>query len=130
MAVYDEPFWRAEGLSGQATSDAGMVRLTFDNSPPDGSPGVLLGFLEGARAREFGLLDADERRRVVVDMLRAPVRAAGGRARALHRAAVGRGGVHPRLLRRAHAHRRVDGLRAGAARADRADPLGGDRERP
>ena len=67
MAVYDEPFWRADGLSGQATTDEGMVRLTYDNSPPDGSPGVLLGFVEGARAREFGLLDAAERRRVVVD---------------------------------------------------------------
>ena len=45
MAIYDEPFWRAEGLTGQATSVQGPVRLTFDNSPPDGSPGVLLGFL-------------------------------------------------------------------------------------
>ena len=54
MAIYDEPFWRADGLSGQGTSDAGPVRLTFDNSPPEGSPGVLLGFLEGRRARELG----------------------------------------------------------------------------
>ena len=54
MAVYAEPFWRSEGLTGQATSEAGPVRLTFDNSPPDGSPGVLLGFLEGRHARELG----------------------------------------------------------------------------
>ena len=54
IAVYDEPFWRADGLTGQAASDAGPVRVTFDNSPPDGSPGVLLGFLEGRRARELG----------------------------------------------------------------------------
>jgi monoamine oxidase len=67
MAIYDEPFWRAEGLSGQATSDAGPVRLTFDNSPPDGSPGVLLGFLEGRQARELGRLTAGERRTAVVD---------------------------------------------------------------
>ena len=56
MAIYDEPFWRADGLSGQAASDRGPVRLTFDNSPPDGSPGVLLGFLEGRQARELGRL--------------------------------------------------------------------------
>src|SRR5680860_1332252 len=43
MALYDEPFWREQGLSGQATSDTGPVKLTYDNSPPDGSPGVLLG---------------------------------------------------------------------------------------
>jgi monoamine oxidase len=67
MAIYDEPFWRAEGLSGQATSDAGPVRLTFDNSPPDGSPGVLLGFLEGRQARELGRVRPEERRRAVVD---------------------------------------------------------------
>jgi monoamine oxidase len=67
MAIYDEPFWRAEGLSGQGTSDRGPVRLAFDNSPPDGSPGVLLGFLEGRRARELGRLPEAERRTAVVD---------------------------------------------------------------
>jgi monoamine oxidase len=67
MAIYDEPFWRAEGLSGQGTSDSGPVKLTFDNSPPDGSPGVILGFLEGRQARELGRLRAEERRTAVVD---------------------------------------------------------------
>ena len=51
MAVYDEPFWRADGLAGQVTGDADPVRITFDNSPPDGSPGVMLGFIEGHAAR-------------------------------------------------------------------------------
>jgi monoamine oxidase len=67
MAIYDEPFWRSEGLSGQGTSDTGPVKLTFDNSPPGGSPGVLLGFLEGRQARELGRLRVDERRTAVVD---------------------------------------------------------------
>jgi monoamine oxidase len=67
MALYDEPFWRAEGLSGQAISDAGPVRLTYDNSPPDGSPGVLLGFLEGRWARELGRAPEHERRAAVLD---------------------------------------------------------------
>jgi monoamine oxidase len=67
MAIYDEPFWRAEGISGQGMSDRGPVRLTFDNSPPDGSPGVLLGFLEGRHARELGRLPAEERRTAVID---------------------------------------------------------------
>lgn len=67
MAVYDEPFWREQGLSGQATSDTGPVKLTFDNSPPDGAPGVLLGFMEGERARQAGRMAPDERRRVVLD---------------------------------------------------------------
>jgi monoamine oxidase len=67
MAIYDEPFWRAEGLSGQGMSVTGPVKLTYDNSPPGGSPGVLLGFLEGRHARVLGRLAADERRTVVVD---------------------------------------------------------------
>jgi monoamine oxidase len=67
MAIYSEPFWRSEGLSGQGASDRGPVRLMFDNSPPDGSPGVLLGFLEGRRARELGRLGPDERRTAVMD---------------------------------------------------------------
>jgi monoamine oxidase len=66
MAIYDEPFWRQDGLSGQATSDIGPAKIVFDNSPHDGSPGVLLGFLEGDRARVLGRLPADERRRAVV----------------------------------------------------------------
>ncbi len=67
MAVYDEPFWRADGLSGQGTSDTGPVKVTYDNSPPGGRPGVLLGFLEGRQARELGRLPAAERRAAVID---------------------------------------------------------------
>jgi len=66
MAFYDEPFWRADGLSGQVTSDSGPVKVVFDNSPPDGSPGVLLGFLEGNQARALGRVDAERRRAAVI----------------------------------------------------------------
>ena len=66
MAVYERPFWRERGLTGQATSDTGPVKLTFDNSPPDGLPGVLLGFLEGKQARELGTWEPDRRREAVV----------------------------------------------------------------
>lgn len=66
MAVYERPFWRDDGLSGEATSDTGPAKLVFDNSPPDGLPGVLVCFLEGARARDYGRMPADERRAAVV----------------------------------------------------------------
>jgi monoamine oxidase len=66
MAIYDEPFWRPDGLSGQGTSDVGPARVTFDNSPPDGSPGVLLGFLEGRFAREWAQRPAAERREAIL----------------------------------------------------------------
>jgi monoamine oxidase len=66
MAVYDRPFWRAEGLSGQALSDEGPTRIMFDNSPPGGEKGVLLGFLEGRTARELGAWSPEARRDAVV----------------------------------------------------------------
>src|SRR2546423_216481 len=50
-AVYDRPFWRDAGLSGQAVSDAGPANTTFDNSPPVGSPGIVFGFVGGREAR-------------------------------------------------------------------------------
>jgi monoamine oxidase len=69
MAVYDRPFWRERGLSGQLTSTRGPVSVGFDNSPPDGTPGVLLAFLEGRAAREGAALDDSARRGIVLDSL-------------------------------------------------------------
>ncbi len=41
----------------------------LDNSPPDGSCGVLVGFFEGAHARAAARLSARERRELVVRTL-------------------------------------------------------------
>lgn len=68
-AIYSEPFWRSDGLSGQATSADGPVSVTFDNSPPSGSPGVLLAFLEGNAARRATDLPAEERKSIVLECL-------------------------------------------------------------
>ncbi len=54
--VYDEPFWRKEGLSGLGLTDRPPIGITFDNSPPDGSRGVLVAFLtERDVAKDPGL---------------------------------------------------------------------------
>ena len=66
FAVYPTPFWREQGLNGFVTSDTGPVHLVFDNSPPDGSVGVLLGFMEGAEARRLGHAPPDERRQATL----------------------------------------------------------------
>lgn len=66
-AVYDKPFWRDAGLSGQVVSDASPVRVTWDNSPPGGKPGVMLGFIAGAAAREYGRKSAKQRRTAVLN---------------------------------------------------------------
>ena len=77
VAVYDEPFWRSAGLSGEALSDRGPATLTFDNSPPGGRPGVLLGFVGGSDARRHAELGEDDRRAPRAGVLRAPVRHRG-----------------------------------------------------
>ncbi len=69
MAVYEEPFWRREGLSGMCVSDEGPVHVTFDNSPKAGSPGVLLGFVEADAARELARQDEPRRRATVLACL-------------------------------------------------------------
>jgi monoamine oxidase len=67
VAVYEEPFWRKAGLSGEALSDLGPASLTFDNSPPDGRPGILLGFVGGADALTHAGLRQAERRHAVLE---------------------------------------------------------------
>jgi len=67
FAAYPTPFWREAGLNGQAASDAGPVKVTFDVSPPDGSVGILLGFVEGGEARRWQRLPDAGRRAAVLD---------------------------------------------------------------
>ena len=61
-AVYDRPFWRDDGLNGTAVSLNGPVNVAYDDSPEDGSPGVLFGFVGGDEARGFYGRPAAERR--------------------------------------------------------------------
>ncbi|HSD23072.1 MAG TPA: flavin monoamine oxidase family protein [Solirubrobacterales bacterium] len=65
MAVYEEAFWRDDGLSGQALSLPGPAQVIFDNTAPNGRA-MLLGFLEGRDARELGSLPELERRNAVL----------------------------------------------------------------
>lgn len=45
LAVYDTPFWRAAGLSGDGSSRRGPMVEIHDASPADGGPGALFGFI-------------------------------------------------------------------------------------
>ncbi len=61
-AIYPKPFWRDDGLTGQGLTEDGPISVTFDISPPDGSLGVLMGFIGGDRARRFQRLPARTRK--------------------------------------------------------------------
>ena len=56
LAAYPEPFWRAEGLSGEGFAPHQFVRELYDNSPPSASVGVLCTSLPGEQAEFAGRL--------------------------------------------------------------------------
>jgi monoamine oxidase len=64
--AYETPFWRTNGCSGEALSDEGPVFITFDVSPSDAGPGILLAFTD---ARTFDALPAEQRRQQALDGL-------------------------------------------------------------
>jgi monoamine oxidase len=65
--VYDTPFWRGQGLSGMVIGDANPVKVAFDNSPPDGTPGVLGGYISGGtQSRIWSGQPLAERRAAVI----------------------------------------------------------------
>ena len=65
-AVYDEPFWRDAGLNGSTVSYEGPANTTFDDSPRDGSQGVIFGLVGGNGARSFAAMSQSERRAAVL----------------------------------------------------------------
>jgi len=78
LIVYDEPFWRADGFSGQTAGPGSVAEVTLDATPADGTPGVLASFTFGPVAARADALDPEDRRAAVVDALAARL---GPRAR-------------------------------------------------
>jgi monoamine oxidase len=66
-AVYDTPFWREQGLTGQCFDTAGPVSATFDDSPPSGRPGIVFGFVGGDAARTYNAQSPTARRASVLN---------------------------------------------------------------
>jgi monoamine oxidase len=69
MLVYDEPFWRAAGFSGQTSEPGSLSEVTIDATPASGSPGVLASFTFGPVAEKAATLDADARRAAVLEAM-------------------------------------------------------------
>lgn len=64
--VYDEPFWRADGLSGQSAAPGSPATLTIDACTDTGNPGIMCVISEGPAARRLGRLDEAGRRALVI----------------------------------------------------------------
>jgi monoamine oxidase len=68
-AVYDEPFWRAKGLTGSAVATGFPINIAYDDSPPGGRPGIAFGFVGGDNARRYAGLGPAARRTAVLTQL-------------------------------------------------------------
>jgi monoamine oxidase len=65
-AVYPEPFWRADGLTGQGADLDETPQGSIDCTPREGNPGVLMAFAFGPEARRMAAVSAEERRKACV----------------------------------------------------------------
>jgi monoamine oxidase len=66
---YDEPFWRADGLSGQSAAPGTPATLTIDACTNTADPGIMCAITEGPAARRLTQLDEAERKAVVIGEL-------------------------------------------------------------
>jgi monoamine oxidase len=64
--IYHEPFWRADGLSGQTALPGSVATLTIDACTETGTPGVMCVITEGPAARRMGQLAEADRKAAVV----------------------------------------------------------------
>src|SRR5215472_10220979 len=62
-AIYNEPFWRGDGMSGQSIDLDSLVGSTYDGSPPSGL-GTLNAFAFGHKARQLARLPTADRKSI------------------------------------------------------------------
>jgi monoamine oxidase len=62
ITVYDEPFWRADGLSGMSAAPGSPISVSIDQSPRSGTPGILSSYAFGPQALAMATLMPAERR--------------------------------------------------------------------
>jgi monoamine oxidase len=71
ITIYDEPFWRKEGLSGMSVAPDLLVPVALDQSPRSGTPGILSSYMFGPAAVSAAGLDPTARREIWLSNLAA-----------------------------------------------------------
>jgi monoamine oxidase len=69
VTTYDEPFWRADGLTGETLAPSSPVGVSIDQSGPGGSPGIIASYAVGSAATDLAKRDPLERREVWLNEL-------------------------------------------------------------
>jgi monoamine oxidase len=70
-AVYETPFWREDPGVWMALKIGGVVPEMFDNTPPEGTPGVLMGFHGGHSWRQYANNPVGRREGALADFAQA-----------------------------------------------------------
>ena len=68
-AVYETPFWRANGLSGTAFSPYELVHEAYDNTNHEDPRGTLVGFVADEEADGVFSLSAEERKARILESM-------------------------------------------------------------
>jgi putrescine oxidase len=68
-AVYETPFWRAEGLSGTGFSASELVQEVYDNTNHGESRGTLVAFVSDEKADAMFALPAEERKARILESI-------------------------------------------------------------
>jgi len=69
ITVYDEPFWRADGLSGMSVAPELRVPVALDQSPRSLNVGILSSYMFGPQAITGPMMDPADRRDVWLQAL-------------------------------------------------------------
>ena len=69
--VYDDPFWRSDGLSGESIGLGSPIELSIDACGATSPPGILNAFSAGPHARALARLAPAARRTLVLDDMKA-----------------------------------------------------------
>ncbi len=71
VTLYDEPFWRADGLSGMSVAPDLPIAVALDQTPRSGKPGMLSSYAVGPKALELAALEPEKRREIWLNALAA-----------------------------------------------------------
>jgi monoamine oxidase len=66
IALYERPFWRARGLSGEGVANRGPASVVFDNTSHDARQAALLAFVVGGPAKTWSSSRSESDRRGAV----------------------------------------------------------------
>lgn len=66
VAIYDEPFWVADGLCGASAAMDDIAEVTLDTSQPNTGFGQLASYAAGAKARELARMTEADRHAAIL----------------------------------------------------------------